>query len=685
MKTRKIVIMTAILMTLFCRVGPVRAGVLYSDPPGGWTYTYTADAAVAGPTDFFDSLDGTWDHNSIGDAWDGSVIGAGNPGGASCLNGFLRIQDTGDPRDYGMLDPSNRKVSFAHSITNDIGAAGSILSGVTLSFRARIATSPPLDDLHLDGGSGIVPWPAGGDGYVIHSSGNGNIGIRQSDGDQIISLSLALRSEPFVGLTDDGLLMNGLNGNVPTGVVDTGEPGTTLNMLPLDPTVWHEYWITIETDYSGTGTHIVKVYLDGSLSPTVFFVTAGTGYSYYEDNYLAIGNGSTGQSGAFDIDFISYVPGVVTPVSATSSVNWAALTIDSEGQVGGYTSLALDGSGNPAVSYFDAINHVLKYAFWNGTDWDIRTVDDSSEWVGMYTSVVFDSSDHPCISYYDDTNGCLKYAAWNGSSWDIQVIDSGVRLGMYASLALDSSGNPAVAYHDNGNADLKYAAFDGTNWNIQIVDSVGYVGYYASLALDGDDNPHISYRDYPNGILKYAYHNGTGWLIQTVDSDGDVGFSTSIAVDYSGNPHISYRDNTNLDLKYAAWDGAGWEIETVDSSGDTGRWTSIALDSAGNPRISYHDNTNGDLKYASFNGLYWTIQTVDSDGDVGDYTSIELDSADKPLISYFDSTNGDLKLAVTCVPVPGDVNADCRINLLDIAELAGRWLECSVPFDKACL
>ena len=62
------------------------------------------------------SLDGTWSQNNGSDAWDSSVIGEGAPGGASALDdggeAFLRMQDPGDPRDFDIADPSNRKVSF---------------------------------------------------------------------------------------------------------------------------------------------------------------------------------------------------------------------------------------------------------------------------------------------------------------------------------------------------------------------------------------------------------------------------------------------------------------------------------------------------------------------------------------------------------------------------------------------
>ena len=93
---------------------------------------------------------------------------------------YARFQDTGDPRDYGFSDPgSNRKVFFGHDITSE-GASDSVLDdGVTISFRARVATGSLLDEAKPDGGGGSLPWPSGGDGYVTHNAGKGNFGIGQ--------------------------------------------------------------------------------------------------------------------------------------------------------------------------------------------------------------------------------------------------------------------------------------------------------------------------------------------------------------------------------------------------------------------------------------------------------------------------------------------------------------------------
>ena len=150
-------------------VGTARAGVSFADPAGGWTYIYTGDQCA---TQFDACLDGKWHHYDAAaggsDAWDGSAPGqmgaAGakpSPGGAGIFTdgdtSFLRIQDPGDPRTApggGWADPSNRKITFLHNITSEVAKATTILDdGVTLSFRARIPTTPPLDPLYPANGA----------------------------------------------------------------------------------------------------------------------------------------------------------------------------------------------------------------------------------------------------------------------------------------------------------------------------------------------------------------------------------------------------------------------------------------------------------------------------------------------------------------------------------------------------
>ena len=247
-----------------------QCGVAFSDPAGGWTYIFNGDAAAYGDTTSFDALDGTWSHNNGSDQWDGSQIGGtfgpdNAPGGVNIITEggitYLRIQDTGDPRDYGYPDPSNRKIYFGHNM-NDRGANNTVLDeGVTLSFRARIPTNGPLDALHRDGqqANGVQPYPAAGDGYVTSDGGKGNFVIKQGGGGAI-AFSLTTTNDtpggdPATGRANfAGLTMNEFAGNQISGSVNFGQ-GTATNVVPFNPTEWHEFWIVLRKDPGGVGTH----------------------------------------------------------------------------------------------------------------------------------------------------------------------------------------------------------------------------------------------------------------------------------------------------------------------------------------------------------------------------------------------------------------------------------------------
>src|SRR5437867_7423606 len=134
---------TFLLVACLClgllRTSDGYAGQAFPDPPGGWTYIYNGDKLMVGDVNSgFTSLDGTWSHDNGSDQWDGSTIGGtfttngvfgvdNAPVGASLITEggatHLRMQDTGDPRDYGYPDPGNRKIYFGHDVEADGGGA----------------------------------------------------------------------------------------------------------------------------------------------------------------------------------------------------------------------------------------------------------------------------------------------------------------------------------------------------------------------------------------------------------------------------------------------------------------------------------------------------------------------------------------------------------------------------------
>ena len=106
-------------------------------------------------------------------------------------------------------------------------------------------------------------------------------------------------------------------------------------------------------------------------------------------------------------------------------------------------SLRLDAAGHPHVAYG---GDRLYYAYYNGMNWNLDTVDDSPG-VGRYASLVLDGGEYPHISYYDDTNLDLKYAYQNASGWHILTVDSD-GLFTYTSLVLDVHRNTHIRYRN---------------------------------------------------------------------------------------------------------------------------------------------------------------------------------------------------------------------------------------------
>lgn len=282
---------------------------LFSPPQGGWTYSYGGNAVSnAGPN----ALDGTWNHDNGSDSWsgDGRGTGVGLLGGVSSLNGVLTVEDAVVS---GTSSVDNRRYYFTHNLLQELSAsAGDAIldNGVTLSFRARLTPPPPADPL-----TELTNAP---NGFVNVLDGKGMFGMRQAGANGLLisfSLGQAIEDTSVAGTFNfgqAGLHMNNLNGDLRSAQVDPGDGGM-VNVLPLDPTQFHEFWITISDNGSAPGTHRVSIYVDGNTTPTAFNVTAGSGLDAPYTNYIAMGLPSTGQRGAFDVDFFAYKAGVIVP------------------------------------------------------------------------------------------------------------------------------------------------------------------------------------------------------------------------------------------------------------------------------------------------------------------------------------------------------------------------------------
>jgi hypothetical protein len=121
----------------------------------------------------------------------------------------------------------------------------------------------------------------------------------------------------------------------------------------------------------------------------------------------------------------------------------------------------------------------------------------------LFTSLALDASGKPCVSYFDERSHMVKYAAWDGSKWGVQEVAQVAGLGIQVSLAVDSSGRPHIGYQDHMSREIKYATRTGSAWDIQTVADYAEGGSLGSVALDGNGRPHISYC--ADGVLKHAF------------------------------------------------------------------------------------------------------------------------------------------------------------------------------------
>jgi MYXO-CTERM domain-containing protein len=277
--------------------------------------------------------------------------------------------------------------------------------------------------------------------------------------------------------------------------------------------------------------------------------------------------------------------------------------------------------------------------------------------VGMYTSIAVNGNGEPSVTYFDRDTGSLRFAQKIGDVWHKHTIqtgtgmtlgESGELIGMYTSLTLRSDdGRPGVAYlahisdpMTGAHAEVRYASAQSANptqpgdWQIWTVDT-------APLPAIDPQNPEV-----------YPLPNGLGLFV-------DSGRLPSHA------PVVAYYDRANGDLKVAKFNpstGQFGAARVLDGSGsiDAGWTPSVAVDAQGTVHVAYVGSTKDDLKYVTDiatpapeivdDGYRIVGQTVDGLPKpefhfVGDDASLILANGMFPMIAYQDATTQELLLA----------------------------------------
>ncbi|MCZ7686092.1 MAG: hypothetical protein M5U28_47960 [Sandaracinaceae bacterium] len=326
---------------------------------------------------------------------------------------------------------------------------------------------------------------------------------------------------------------------------------------------------------------------------------------------------------------------------------WIEGTIDTFGDVGREAAVALDAEGGVHVSYRDASNNDLRYAYHAPSGfWASELVEDAGN-VGTDTDVAAHGAELHVL-HYDATNRDLRYAVRRADgTWERAVVDSSGTVGQTPSLAIDALGGAHAAYYDATNGDLRYAYRPpGGLWMPETVASAGNVGLDGSIGVDESGQVHIAFRNATANDLMYATGTPGSFTVTTVDSAGDVGRDAALAVGADGVVHVVYRDASATALDYARLaPGGSWSFEVADDDANMGQYASIAVDEEGEVHAAHFDATSNDLRYAqrAADGT-WTRETVESQGTIGTHTAIAV-HAGGVHIAYHDASNRDLRYA----------------------------------------
>ncbi len=328
-------------------------------------------------------------------------------------------------------------------------------------------------------------------------------------------------------------------------------------------------------------------------------------------------------------------PSLGEEAHSQSMSSWSIETVDKGDLVGMASSLSLDSSAQPHITYFDMSQQRFKYAYMDGSTWAIETMDETEG----RTSLVLDSSNRPHIAYWQCC-GEGRYTFYDGTAWQTEVFDRIEGLWLVSSLVFDSQGRPHIGYGGRTGVGvgsyefpMRYAYLGATGWQTQ---TLPVEGSLYDLVLDRQNFPHVVYlEDAVHPALVYAYYDGASWIIEPIPVRGKP-ISASLALDRAGQPHIVY---SNGPLTYARRSGAEWQLQTVDDVFHEYSYPTLILDSLDRPHISYGTTA---LRYVYYDGIQWQAETVDAEGGIEE-SSLALDAAGLVHISY--RGDGQLKYA----------------------------------------
>ncbi len=277
------------------------------------------------------------------------------------------------------------------------------------------------------------------------------------------------------------------------------------------------------------------------------------------------------------------------------SVTWEEERIDGyqdeqtgldSGDRGQYASLKIANDGTAWISYSDATNGNLFYARRSGKNtWETGFADSGggpTPHGGRWSSLELDGDGNPVIAHFDLNKQQLRVVRWQDTGFgSAEVVDEGddwaapdtatelddvdANVGRYARLLIQD-GVEYLAYYDTAWGHLKLATNDGSGWSVEVVDDGGEagndVGKWPSILVDGG-TVQIAYQDVTDYALLLATRSGGGdWAIESVDEGSYTGADAELFLNGS-YPGIVYFEGEENNIRLATFDGSNWTRDTL--------------------------------------------------------------------------------------------------------------------------
>ncbi len=325
---------------------------------------------------------------------------------------------------------------------------------------------------------------------------------------------------------------------------------------------------------------------------------------------------------------------------------------------------------------------LVRYAWFNGTDWNHEDVSSFSSSFLSTVALRFDGST-PTLAYLGGTGGLqicggtdVMVGRRSGpGNWNIaaavvnsneaaagadcpkmqSICDFGDVVGLWPSMAIAPDGTIGIAYRDVHNGytkeaedssdlELAFAGPGGANWGHAWVDLARGSGISNSLAFDQNNDPAV------------AFYNGKyGYL--TFDRRVDGAFTGTI--------ECVSQDDCPEGLECVQSTGWCWNVIARPSQEMEPLSISLAVAPDGRYLVAYFDPDSKNLMLAqSDTGLNWTTSIIDSDGSTGLFPSMIIDpDSGMPMVAYYRCSNYD----------PDDLVCNHNQDGPRLAVFAGEW------------